>query len=152
MTSRLSKKPPQVRIASREELKLEVQKYKNAYLNLQQAWKKTGQKVPSFAKQSGLEKVEDGWRPDDKQRDLALDHLETQSNADSHITVPNDFNPNDASPDDLHNQISKLEEVVSVRNQELQQKNNKLLDLMQNLEDMKIEIYSRDKTIQIMEN
>jgi hypothetical protein len=38
----LNKGPKRVRIASREELKIEIQKYKNAYLNLAAAWKKTG--------------------------------------------------------------------------------------------------------------
>ena len=104
--------------------------------------------MPSYAKQSGLEKEEDGWRPEEKTRDFALDHLETESaGGDSHASVPVNFNAADASPDDLHAQLQKLEEVVAQRNQELQHKNVKLLELMQQLEDMKVEVYSRDKTV-----
>ena len=40
--------PKRVRIASREELKIEVNKYKNHYLRLMAEMKKQGMKVPNY--------------------------------------------------------------------------------------------------------
>jgi len=47
--------------------------------------------------------------------------------------------------------VRNLEEVVNQKNSELKEKNVKILDLMQMLEDFKIEVYSRDKTVQILQ-
>jgi len=45
----MNKGPPRVRVASREELKIEINKYKNACLLLQKACKQQGVKVPGLA-------------------------------------------------------------------------------------------------------
>lgn len=72
----MNKGPPRVRVASREELKIEINKYKNACLLLQQACKKSGVKVPGFAvSQKKLETPETNLRELDNEKQDA-DHFE----------------------------------------------------------------------------
>ena len=44
-----------------------------------------------------------------------------------------------------------LEEKISKLNMEMKDKNEKILDLMENIEDFKVEIYSRDRTIDLQQ-
>jgi len=46
----------------------------------------------------------------------------------------------------------RLEEVLARTNVDLKDKNEKILDLLQSIEDFKIEIYSRDKSISIFQD
>ena len=58
----LSKGPKRVRIASREELKIEINKYKQISLRLVEEMKRAGIKVPGYALRSNLEQAESGIR------------------------------------------------------------------------------------------
>ena len=51
----LEKGPARVRVKSREELKIDIQKYKSISIKIIQDYKKIGQKVPAYAK--GLAKT-----------------------------------------------------------------------------------------------
>lgn len=53
----LEKGPARVRVKSREELKIDIQKYKAISIKIIQDYKKMGQKVPGYAK--GLAKTLD---------------------------------------------------------------------------------------------
>ena len=58
----LEKGPKRVRIASREELKMEINKYKNISLRLMDEMKRSGHKVPSHASKANLSNKETGLR------------------------------------------------------------------------------------------
>jgi hypothetical protein len=60
-----------------------------------------------------------------------------------------DFNEGEASEAQLVREKHRLEEVLARTNVDLKDKNEKILDLLQSIEDFKIEIYSRDKSIAI---
>jgi hypothetical protein len=75
----LEKGPKRVRIASREELKMDINKYKDISLRLMTEMKKKNIKIPGFAGkvETKIEEKETGLRPDesaDPNGDLA--HLE----------------------------------------------------------------------------
>jgi hypothetical protein len=55
ITDALSKGPKRVRIASREELKIEINKFKNVSLRLMEEIKRNGIKPPGYALKAGLE-------------------------------------------------------------------------------------------------
>ena len=58
----LEKGPKRVRIASREELKMEINLYKNISLRLVQTLKTNGIKPPNFAEKAALDLKETGIR------------------------------------------------------------------------------------------
>lgn len=76
----LEKGPKRMRIASREELKIEINKYKSVSLRLMAEMKKAGLKNPGYASTTQLEEKENGLRKKDENDELGLggaqDHLE----------------------------------------------------------------------------
>ena len=83
----LEKGPPRVRIASREELKMEINNYKNVSLKLMRTLKDNNLKVPGFANETKLMQKETGIRQEDTMQEAgALDHLE-QSAGESHLSM-----------------------------------------------------------------
>jgi predicted metalloprotease len=82
ITKELTKGPKRVRIASREELKMDVNKYKNITLRLMDEMKKKNIKIPSYAGKANLTDKENGLRPDESaEHSGALAHLEVTSAA-----------------------------------------------------------------------
>jgi hypothetical protein len=61
----LEKGPKRVRIASREELKMDINKFKNISLRLMDEMKKKNIKIPSYAAKGNLSEKETGLRADD---------------------------------------------------------------------------------------
>lgn len=97
ITDALNKGPKRVRIASREELKIEINKYKNVALRLMEEMKRSGVKPPGYALKAGLDKPETGLREETGAEKTAMDHLDTMSDAQSQISLGGDFNEGDAS-------------------------------------------------------
>ena len=61
----------------------------------------------------------------------ALDHLDTPiDDAQSHITLQNDFNQGEANEEQLAREIERLTEVLNRTNIDLKDKNSKILDLL----------------------
>lgn len=78
------KGPKRVRIAAREELKIEINKYKNISLRLMDEMKRNSLKIPNYATRSSVNKPETGLREEAEQKAAtAQDHLEAQSEAGS---------------------------------------------------------------------
>jgi hypothetical protein len=50
---------------------------------------------------------------------------------------------------ELLEEKERLEEIVSNLNLELMRKNEKLLELLDEIEEIKIQVYSRDKSIEL---
>eukprot|EP00351_Strombidinopsis_sp_SopsisLIS2011_P000357 CAMPEP_0116878190 /NCGR_PEP_ID=MMETSP0463-20121206/9915_1 /TAXON_ID=181622 /ORGANISM="Strombidinopsis sp, Strain SopsisLIS2011" /LENGTH=110 /DNA_ID=CAMNT_0004526113 /DNA_START=48 /DNA_END=380 /DNA_ORIENTATION=+ len=78
----LEKGPKRVRIASREELKIEINKYKNMSLRLMDELKKNGIKSGTAGPklQAKLDSRETGLREEAEAKDTgALDHLDAMS-------------------------------------------------------------------------
>lgn len=75
----MNKGPQRVRIASREELKIEINKFKNISLRLMEEMKRKGLGAPGYATKANLSQRETGLREEVKEKDPAIEHLETQS-------------------------------------------------------------------------
>ena len=76
------KGPKRVRIASREELKIEINKYKNISLRLMDEMKRNSLKIPNYASRSKVNEKETGIREEAQQHDpSAQDHLDARSEA-----------------------------------------------------------------------
>lgn len=58
----LEKGPKRVRIASREELKMDINKYKNISLRLMEEMKRNSVKIPNYAGKANLSDRETGLR------------------------------------------------------------------------------------------
>jgi len=78
IVAELKKGPSRVRIASREEMKMDINKYKQISLRLMEEFKAKGLKPGSYATKAGpkLAERETGLRPDETVEDGALAHLE----------------------------------------------------------------------------
>ena len=84
----LEKGPKRVRIASREELKIEINKYKNISMRLMEEMKRNSIKIPGYAGKANLSKRETGLREEAPDKAATgtgggMDHLEAASEAGS---------------------------------------------------------------------
>ena len=77
-----------MRIASREELKIEINKYKNISMRLMEEMKRNSIKIPGYAGKANLSKRETGLREEAPDKAATgtgggMDHLEAASEAGS---------------------------------------------------------------------
>ena len=148
----LEKGPKRVRIASREELKIEINQYKNISLRLVQMLKSNGIKAPGFSEKAALDLKETGVRIIKEERELggATDHLEQFSVGDSNLSMGGEgLDDGVANEQQLLNEKSRLEDQIVKMNMKLNDKNEKILELLEMMEDLKVQIYSRDKTVEL---
>ena len=152
----LEKGPKRVRIASREELKIEINKYKNISMRLMEEMKRNSLKIPGYAGKANLQKRETGLREEAPEKagvgtGGAADHLEAASEAGSAtFEMGADGGVNDsgaATQEQLINEKHRLEDVIVKLNIDLKNKNEKILELIENIEDLKVQVYSRDKAL-----
>jgi chromosome segregation ATPase len=109
ITDALNKGPKRVRIASREELKIEINKYKNVSLRLMEEMKRNGIKPPGYALKAGLDKPETGLREEANTKEkTAMDHLDTMSEAQSHMSLGGDLDEGEATEAQLINEKHRL--------------------------------------------
>ena len=150
--------PKRVRIASREELKIEINKYKNISMRLMEEMKRNNLKVPKYAGSANLANRETGLREEADEKPAmgtggAQDHLDAQSEAGSGtFEMGADGALNDsgvASPEQLINEKHRLEDVIVKLNIDMKNKNEKILELIENIEDLKVQVYSREKAIEL---
>ncbi len=115
--------------------------------------KRNGIKPPGYALKAGLDQPETGLRDDGAAKQKgAFDHLDTQSEAQSQMSLGGDFNEGEATADDLINEKRRLEEVIGRLNIDIKDKNEKIIDLLEQIEDLKINVYSRDKAVELLQN
>lgn len=65
------------------------------------------------------------------------------------MSLGGDFDEGNATEAQLIQEKNRLEQAIARLNKELKDKNNSILDLLETIEDLKIEIYSRDKAIEL---
>lgn len=151
----LEKGPKRIRIASREELKMEINNFKNVSLRLVQQLKNNGLKVPSFAANAALEVKETGVRieAEGKENGGAIDHLEMVSVGDSNLSMGGEGLEDSgiATDQQLITEKHRLEQKIVDMNNEMNEKNQKIMELLDLIEDLKIQIYARDKTVDIQQ-
>ena len=153
-----SKGPKKVRIASREELKIEINKYKNISLRLMDEMKRNGLKAPGYAAKAKLADPETGLREEAEGKGEgeagALGHLEAESAGGGHLEMGGDgmsVASGEASAEQLIAEKHRLEDQIVKLNMEAKDKNGKILELLESIEDLKIQVYSRDKSIELQQ-
>ena len=67
------------------------------------------------------------------------------------MSLGGDFNENEATEAQLISEKNRLEQAVARLNMEIKDKNDKILDLLETIEDLKINIYSRDKAVELLQ-
>jgi len=67
------------------------------------------------------------------------------------MTLGGDFNEGDATEAQLIKEKHRLEETVARLNIEIKNKNEKILELLESIEDLKITVYSRDKAVELLQ-
>lgn len=68
------------------------------------------------------------------------------------MSLGGDFDEGDASEAQLIREKRRLEEVVARLNIDVKDKNEKILELLETVEDLKIGIYSRDKAVELLQS
>lgn len=134
---------------------MEINSFKNVSLRLVQTLKTNGIKVPNFATTANLEAKETGLRieAEEKENAGATEHLEMVSVGDSNLSMGADALDDSglATDQQLINEKHRLEEQIVKMNIDLKDKNEKVLELLELIEDLKIQIYSRDKTVDLQQ-
>lgn len=142
----LQKGPKRIRIATREELKMEIKNYKNMVLKLMEVLKKNNIRGPGIKVDS--EPVS-GLREDRKDEQIFdINRMDGASVADDKENA--DLNLGDEGGLQVQELLEikeRLEESVVKLNMELREKNEKLLELLEEIEETKIQVYARDKSV-----
>ena len=83
----------------------------------------------------------------------ATDHLENMSIGDSHLSMGGSAMDEEGAGGEqrLIHEKNQLEEKINQMNKDMYEKNEKILELLEMIEDLKIQIYSRDKTVEIQQ-
>lgn len=150
----LERGPARIRALSREELKMEIKKYKNISLRCIKEMQRLGGKVPGFAA-SIVKEAETG-------EDMGgLKKMKTESNIalqdepdelDDESMFENQEDEEGELPEKAREKIESLENARVKLNLELKEKNEKIIELMNDLEEIKIQVFARDKSVQLQQN
>lgn len=134
----LEKGPARVRMLSREELKIEVSKYKNISLKIIKEMQRIGQKVPGYANtlakemDSGQNKVIGVTQVKGSESNSNLENFDGDSMFDAESEMPDEL------PDKVQAKIDKQEDQIMKLNLDLKVKNEKILELLSDQEEIKI--------------
>lgn len=153
ITESLKKAPTNVKVLSREQLKMEIRKHKNISLKLLKDMKAKDKPVPGYA--ASLAK-----QADSKTSSVGVGMKRVKEEGSS---LPEDFedqdmfgedsdgpaNLDDVIPLEVQTKITQLEDRCSKMNLDLKDKNEKILELLSELEDVKIEVFARDKSLEL---
>ena len=146
-----------VRVLNREELKIEIAKFKNISLKIIKDYQKNGIKIPGYAGKIAKEmddqvktgiKVPIGSKAE-KVKDNGSEDFEGSMFGDSQSEAPSMIE--DEIPEKVLNKIDKLEEHTTKLNIDLKEKNEKIIELMGELEDVKIQVFARDKSVELQQ-
>lgn len=148
----LDKGPKRIRVASREELKMDINKYKNMTLRLLEILVQNKIQKPSWAK---IDQVAGSGLKEDKNLPgggFDINNMSANASqngdADGNAGVEGGFEMNN---EELMQEKERLEDQIVKLNMEVKDKNEKLLELLDELEEVKIQVYARDKSIQLQQ-
>ncbi len=143
----LDKGPKRIRVASREELKMDIKKYKNMTLRLLEVLKQNGIKQPAGF---NIEGAAGTGLKEEKVGGFDINNMSAQAseNGEAAGDGEGDLGLNDQ---DLLEEKNRLEEQVVKMNLDLKEKNEKLLELLEEIEEVRIQVYARDKSIELQQ-
>ena len=145
-----------VRVLNREELKIEIAKYKNISLKIIKDYQKNAIKIPGYAGNIAKEmdeqvktgkKVPIGSKAEKVAKDNGSEDFEGSMFGDSQSDAVSMMD--EEIPEKVQNKLDKLEEHTTKLNLDLKEKNEKIIELMGELEDVKIQVFARDKSVEL---
>jgi len=133
----LEKGPKRIRVISREELKIEIRKYKNMTLRLLEVLKQHGIKAPAGIKVDQSSNAAAGYKEEQALSQMdATGALEEEEKVDGQS---------------LAEEKERLEEQLVKLNLEMKNKDEKILELLEEIEDHKVQVYSRNKAVELQQ-
>jgi hypothetical protein len=131
-------------VLTREELKMEIRKYKNISLKIIKDFQATGQKVPGYANKLVQEENAgmDGLKVE---KSSNADNLDGESMFEEQSEIEEEI------PEKVQAKLDKLDDLNSKLNIDLKDKNEKILELLSELEEIKIQVFARDKSIELQQ-
>lgn len=143
-------------------MKIEIKKYKNMCLRLLEILKKNGIAVPAGFKVEEGGAVT-GLKDDDKNKDIF--DINAMSQGGGSQADPNEFQDDKENMDGLNEggagsgQTAKellemkdrMEEQMVKMTIELKEKNERLIEQLEEMEDLRIQVYARDKSISLQQ-
>lgn len=154
----LERGPARIRALSREEIKIELRKYKNISLKCIREMQRLGGKVPGYAtklvKEAESGDVNEGLK---KQSTGVGSNLggnlgDTDLDDASMFEGQSEMGDGEEIPENIQIRIEKMEDIISKLNLELKDKNEKIIELINEVEEVKIQVFARDKSIQLLQN
>jgi len=134
---------------------MEIKKYKNMALRLLEMLKANGIKAPTGFKID--QSAGTGIKEDKGENDIfdinnesaSAKMMQNGSNADLMFDKENvdDNNGLGYSDQELMEAKERLEEQVVKMNMEMREKNERMLELLEDIEDLKVQVYARDKSV-----
>ena len=148
----LQKGPATIRALSREELKIEIKKYKNISIKIVKEFEKQGKKVPGFA--AGIAKEAEGPPKDvglKQEKSKQGDEENFENDSMFNLEIDNAQEEEKELPEEVAQRIDKLEDTIVKLNLDLKDKNEKILELLADSEEIKIQVFARDKSIELQQ-
>lgn len=130
---------------------MEIKKYKNLSLRIIKELKKQGGKVPNYA--TSLEKEANDPGKSALAAGLKIDKGSDDENFDGESMFggasESNLDGEGDIPEKIQAKLDKYEDQIVKLNFDLKDKNSKLLELLSELEDIKIQVFARDKSIEL---
>ena len=130
---------------------MEIKKYKNLSLRIIKELKKQGGKVPNYA--ASLEKEANDPGKSALAAGLKIDKGSDDENFDGESMFggasESNLDGEGDIPEKIQAKLDKYEDQIVKLNFDLKDKNSKLLELLSELEDIKIQVFARDKSIEL---
>lgn len=111
---------------------------------------KLGGKIPAYASKL-VKEAEDGDHVEGlkKQKNESMGHLEIDD-ADSMFEAASEMNIEEI-PEKAQQKIDQLHDTITKLNLDIKDKNEKILEMMNQIEEIKIQVYARDKSIELQQ-
>ena len=133
---------------SREELKIEVKKYKNISLKCIKEMQRLGGKVPGYATNIVKEAEDNTYIEGTKQvkgSELESDDYENDSMFDNQSVMVDEI------PEKVQMKLDKQDDLIVKLNLDMKVKNEKIIETLIELDEVKIQIFARDKSIELQQ-
>ena len=146
----IEKGPARIRALGREELKMEVKKYKDISLKCIKEMQRLGGKVPGFATKM-VKEAESGDHVEGLRKQKTESALHLDDDGDSMFEAGESM-VDEELPERAVAKIDHLQDTVTRLNLDIKTKNEKILEMLNELEEVKIQVYARDKSIELQQN
>jgi len=122
---------------------MEIRKYKNISLKIIKDFQATGAKVPGYANKLAQEEANSKGMDGLKVEKSNASNMDGDSMFDVQSEIEEEI------PEKVQQKLDKLDDMNQKLNLDLKDKNEKILELLGELEEIKIQVFARDKSIEL---